>query len=237
MPPEIEALRKTTIFARLPDASLHKLAARLRTRRFDSGASVFHQGDPGNALLVLVNGEIKITVPSPTGEDIILSVLRPGDAFGELALLDGLPRSAAAEATVESQILSLHRDDFDELLRTEPEIARSVLEALAGIIRRMNEKLADVAMLDVNGRMAKALLELADVHGHESPDGIIFDRVVSVEELAALTGLYRTEVARQISTYQYDDMMRVYQNPMIDMDQSLFILRHIDKWRRWARKG
>lgn len=224
---EVDALRRTDVFGALDDSALEMLARRMRRRRYDAGAVVFAKGDPGTGLLVLTEGEIKISVETATGEEIILNLLRPGEAFGELALLDGLPRSATAVALSDSQVLTLQREDFVDVLQSNPQIALAMLGGLATIIRRMNDKLVDVAMLDVSGRMAKALLELAERWGQPTANGIRLERPVSVEELAALTGLHRTEVARQLARYEAD---------VLRVEDGRYILLQLDKWHRWARR-
>ncbi len=223
----IEALRQTAVFGSLDEASLEVLAGRFRRRRYDAGAVVFAEGDPGTGLLVLTEGEVRISVESPTGEEIILNLLRPGDAFGELALLDGLPRSATAVAQIDSQVLTLHRDDFLAALHANPAITQAILGSLASMIRRMNEKLVDVAMLDVSGRMAKAFLELADRWGRPVGNAVHLMRPVSVEELAALTGLYRAEVTRQLARYDVD---------VLRVEDGRYVLQDLDRWRAWARR-
>ncbi len=224
----IDALRRTVVFGGLDEASLEMLASRLRRRRYDAGATVFAQGEPATGLLLLTEGEVRISVESAIGEEIILNFLRPGDAFGELALLDGLPRSATATAQTESEVLFLYREDFVAALNANCSVAQSILASLATMIRRMNEKLADVAMLDVSGRMAKAFLELADRWGRPKGNSIELLRPVSVEELAALTGLYRAEVSRQLSRYE-PDVLRV--------EDGRYILENLNRWRSWARQA
>jgi CRP/FNR family transcriptional regulator, cyclic AMP receptor protein len=224
MRPEAEALRRAPMFAGLAPESLDHLADRLHHRRYQPGEVIFSQGEAGSELLILQAGEIKISQRSPTNEEIILSLLRAGDTFGELALLDGLPRSANAIATAESEVLGLHRDAFTSLLDQEPEALRAVLKALAAVIRGMNVKIQDVTMLDVHGRIAKVLLEMADRYGRPVPEGIRIDRPLTADELAALTGLHRVEVARWLREYQYDDQLRI--------ENDYITLRDIHVWQR-----
>jgi len=204
---DVDALRSVGIFANLPPEHLEQLAARLQPRRRTKGETIFEHGDPGNALYIVGAGEVKISVQSPTDEEIILAVLGPCDAFGELALLDGLPRSASATTTEPTDLLVLFREDFISLLETEPALGWSIMQSLAGIIRRTNEKLSDVAMLDIYGRINKKLRELAKQFGREVPGGILIDRPITSDYLAGLTGLYPVEVSRVLRLYEYEKVI------------------------------
>src|SRR3954462_4902136 len=107
-----EPLRQTALFAAVPADRLAALAHLVRRRRYPRGATIFHKGDPGTGLYLLITGQVKIVLPSETGEEAVVGVLEAGDAFGELALFDGLPRSATMVALQESEVLLLPRDDF-----------------------------------------------------------------------------------------------------------------------------
>lgn len=207
MKADVDALKHVDIFATLPEEHLAQLAARLQPRHRAKGETVFAHGDPGNALYIIRAGEVKISVQSPTDEEIILAVLGPDDAFGELAVLDGLPRSASATTSADTELLVLFRDDFMFVLQEEPALGWSILQSLAGIIRRTNEKLSDVAMLDVYGRVNKTLRELAKQYGQEVPGGILIDRPITNDYLAGLTGLYPVEVSRVLRLYEYEKII------------------------------
>jgi len=210
MQSDLDALRRTSIFADLPEEHLATLAMRVQHRVYDTGAEIFKEGDPGDALFVIQSGEVKLGELSATRQEIILATVGEGDMFGDLALLDGVPRSATAVAKEPTRCLVVRRDDFLGVIETQPTAIRAILRSLAGTIRRMNKKLADVAMLDLHGRMAKAFLELIDRHGQRQEDGAIaLDRPITTEELAGLTGLYPVEVERLLRDYQYDDFIRM----------------------------
>ncbi len=225
MESDFDALRQLPLFANLPRENLTQLAKRVQHRHPSRGETVFSHGDPGSALYFICSGEVKISVRSPTGSEIILALLGPGDAFGELALLDGLARSASAMATEDSDLLVLFREDFLGLLAAEPAPAKFILQSLAAIIRRMNEKLADVAMLDGNCRVVKALLELAERYGRNVDDGVEIDRDVTIDELAGLAGLYPGEVERIVRSHQYEGTILWMGNQIT--------LRDADRLRSW----
>ena len=126
----------------------------MRTRRFRRGEVIFHLGDPGDALFIVTSGAIKIMLPSDTGDEAILATLRAGDVFGELALLDGAPRSATATALEPSETLILPRAQFRELLATEPAIRDALLASLAAELRRLTNHVEELHFLDITGRLA-----------------------------------------------------------------------------------
>ncbi len=214
MQSDIEALQHSAFFADLSSEHLAQLAMQVQHRHFEQGATIFKEGDAGNALYLLRIGEVKISVSSPTGRDITLALLGPGDGFGELALLDSCIRSATATATAPTEVLRVSRTDFLSLVENDTAALHGLLAALARIVRSMNEKLADVAMLDVHGRLAKALFGLAERSGVETEGGIRIDRVVTVDDLAGIIGLYPVQVERLMRDYQYERILS-YDNGLI----------------------
>ncbi len=138
----------------------------MRGRRFRRGEVVFHVEDPGDALFVVTSGEIKIVLPSEEGsEPVILTTIGRGGFFGELALLDGRPRSASAIAVRAVEALVLRRDAFDRLVDAEPALRRAMFASLTGEIRRLTGQIADLHFLDLPGRLARHLLRMGGVHG------------------------------------------------------------------------
>ena len=210
MQSDLEALKSTPMFSPLSEESLAPLAMRVNHRHLEPGDILFKQGDPGKALFIMGSGELKLTVSTASGQDITLAILGPGDAFGELALLDDMPRSATATASVASDVLTLSRDDFRDAIENEPVTLRALLDGLANIIRNMNQRLADVAMLNAYGRVAKVLLELCDRSGKEQEDGsVVIERDVDVTVIAGLAGMYPVHVEQILRDHQYDHVLRI----------------------------
>ena len=163
--PLVETLAGVPFFSGLDAASLERVGAGMRTRRFRRGEVIFHLGDPGDALFIVMSGAVKIMLPSDTGDEAILATLRAGDVFGELALLDGAPRSATATALEPTETLVLPRDQFRELLATEPAIRDALLASLAGELRRLTTHVEELHFLDITGRLASRLVRLARESG------------------------------------------------------------------------
>jgi CRP-like cAMP-binding protein len=154
-----DALRACRLFADIDERSLERCVEAMRQRRSRRGEVIFHAGDPGDALFVVVSGAVKILLPASDGsESAILTTIGPGGFFGELALLDDAPRSATAEALEPSLTLILRRDAFDRLLDTEPGMRRVLLATLAGEIRRLTGQVEDLHFQDLPGRLVNHLL-------------------------------------------------------------------------------
>jgi CRP-like cAMP-binding protein len=217
----IEALKQSELFSALPDEELAMLAMRARRLTYEPGHVIFRQGDPGNALYVLSSGEVRLTLEALPNEPIVPTLVQPGKAFGELALLDGQPRSATATTSMGSEVLMLGRDDFMGLLREEPAVLHAVLVGLSNMIRLTNVRLAE-SPLGSYDRLSRRLRELADLHGVPQPDGaILINREVSDAELAGLTGLHRIEVEGLLERLQLRDIIR--------MDDGRIVIQQPDK--------
>lgn len=163
----LAALRACRLFRDLDDRSIALVTAALRPRRFRRGETVFHAGDPGDALFIVAAGQVKIVLPSDEGsEPAILTTIGPGGFFGELAMLDGAPRSATAVALDAVATQVLRRDAFDALIDAQPALRRALLAALAGEIRRITTQVEDLHFLDLPGRLALRILRMvADADG------------------------------------------------------------------------
>lgn len=205
-------------FAGLDAAALDRVAAGTRTRRFRRGEVVFHVGDPGDALFVITSGAVKITLPSENGEEAILATLQPGEVFGELALLDGAPRSATAVALEATETIVLQRDRFRQLLATEPTIRDAVLANMATEVRRLTTHVEDLHFLDVTGRLAKCLLRLAGEGRPDGNGGIRLRSALSQSELAAMVGCTRQSANRVIGQFADDGLIRVERDSMVVTD-------------------
>ena len=147
-------LRRYPLFAKLDDAEVAQLAERMRTRSFKRGEALFRKDDPGMHLYVVLAGAVKIALPGEFGQEALVSIMRTGDFFGELALFDGSPRSASATALEDTRAALLARDDFLTFLEAHPQSVRVVLDALAKTIRRLSDRVEDLIFLDVPSRVA-----------------------------------------------------------------------------------
>jgi CRP/FNR family cyclic AMP-dependent transcriptional regulator len=217
--PVLEALSAIPFFAGLDPATLQRVAAGMRSRRFRRGEVIFHIGDPGDALFVIVEGEVKISLPSETGEEAIIATLRVGDVFGELALLDGAPRSASATALSASETVMLPRDRFRELIATEPGVRDALLASIAGELRRLTTHVEELHFLDITGRLAARLARLARDGGSRLPDGGIRLRSnLTQGDLAAMVGCTRQSVNKLLGQFTDDGLLRLEREGIVVID-------------------
>src|SRR2546430_9781583 len=155
-------LRHIPLFTHLSEADLARLADSARERNYPKNSVILFEDDPGDALYVVVTGQVKVVLIGEDGREVILSVLHEGNFFGEMALIDHEPRSAHEIAMEDSNLLVIRREDFQAILQQSPGIAMGLLRELSRRLRRVDEKVGSLVLLDVNGRVAQLLLDLAD---------------------------------------------------------------------------
>jgi CRP-like cAMP-binding protein len=193
-------LRSVPIFAGLDGASADALERLASWRNFEEGAVIVSEADPGDALYVLARGKVKVVLYGESGREVILSIFnKPGDFFGEMALLDHEPRSATVMAAESSTLLALSRTDFRAHVDRHPSIALEVLTELSRRLRRADAIIGDLALLDVFGRLAAKLRELASADGEETEAGVVIRERPTQAEIAAMIGTSRETVSRALS--------------------------------------
>lgn len=189
----VDILRRVPLFAHLGDEELGRLGTVARERPYPRNSVIVFADDPGDALYLVAAGQVKVVIVGEDGREVILAVLGPGDFFGELALIDDEPRSAHVIAMDDARLLVLRRDDFQRALETHPRIALGLLRAVARRLRRADDKIGALVLLDVYGRVARALLELAE----DSGDGRQVRRVTHAT-IAQMIGSTRETVSRTL---------------------------------------
>ena len=155
-------LQKVPLFSQLAAAELDRVAEITRERSYPRNSVILFEDDPGDALYVVATGQVKVVLIGEDGREVILSVLGEGDFFGEMSLIDEEPRSAHVIAMEDSNLLVIRREDFQAILQQSPGIAMGLLRELSRRLRRVDEKVGSLVLLDVNGRVAQLLLDLAD---------------------------------------------------------------------------
>ena len=197
MPQNVALIRDVPLLARLAPQDLRALASRGRVKSYRTGAVLFREGDRGDALHIVVEGAVRVSVLSSAGGEATVAVLGPGEFLGDLALLDGRPRSASAIVLQPTKTLVVTRDDFRRWLRERPQAALALLEALSLRIRRTDEQLADVAFLDAAHRLAKRLVALAAGQYGTHIRGARLR--VTQAELASMLGVSRESVNKHLN--------------------------------------
>jgi CRP/FNR family transcriptional regulator, cyclic AMP receptor protein len=201
MTPVEDVLRETPLFEALTDVDASALRAGIINVHLDRGERLFSEGDPGDKLYIILSGKIKLTKAAPDGRENLLSVHGPGEMFGELSLFDPIPRTSSATAVTSAVLAGIAHDDLRSWLSTRPEVAMHLLQALAQRLRRINEVKADLVFTDVPGRVAKALLDLAERFGSPGMLGVQVNHDLTQEELAQLVGASRETVNKALADF------------------------------------
>jgi len=195
----VDLFREVSLFADLEDADLESLIAVATRRKFPKDSVIFFEHDPGESLFVILSGRVKVTILSDDGREIILSVLGEKDFFGEMSLLDNEPRSATAIAMEDTEVVILHQREFLSIVEKRPRILVLLLAVLSSRLRKANHQIGSLALLDVYGRVASVLLDMAKESGVRLKDGRICFRRPTHQEIANMIGATRETVSRMIS--------------------------------------
>jgi CRP/FNR family transcriptional regulator, cyclic AMP receptor protein len=194
-------LRQVTIFRDLPSEVLADLATRVHPRSVEAGSVIVSAEEPGDSLFVIGRGKVKVVLYGETGREIILSILRGGDFFGEMSLLDRQPRSANVVAVEDADLLSLDRDAFEKHLSAHPSTALAILAEMSRRLRHADEVIGNLALLDVYGRVARTIRELAHKQGEPVDGGLLVRERPTQQEIAGLIGTSRETVSRALSEF------------------------------------
>lgn len=219
MPSEpVEVLRSVPLFRQVAEPDLLALAQLVREHQHAKGAVIVLHGDAGEALFLIRSGQVKVTVASEDGREVILSVLGPGSFFGEMALVDDEPRSAHVIAMEDTTILQLRREDFRNRLKAAPELAIALLRELSRRLRRADDTIASLMLLDVNGRIAHLLLELAREEGGEG--GSRITRRLTHASIGQMVGASRETVSRTMRNLVLRNVIAVTRREIVLLDPS-----------------
>jgi CRP/FNR family transcriptional regulator, cyclic AMP receptor protein len=214
-----DALRACGLFTQADEATIDALAAALRIRRFRKAETIFHQGDPGDALFIVASGSIKVVLPSDEGaEPAIVAILGAGEFFGELAILDGAPHSATIVAIEPTETLVLHRDEFLRLIDTQVELRRALLASLAVEIRRLTGHVEDLHFLDLPARLASRILRLAATERAAADGEIRIPWPYTQSELAGMIGGSRQSVNRLLADLADEGLVRIERDVLVVSD-------------------
>jgi CRP/FNR family transcriptional regulator, cyclic AMP receptor protein len=216
--PDDQVVRKAPLFSALDDASAASLRASMETIKLGKGTVLFSEGDEGDHLYVIVEGKLKLGTSSGDGRENLLSVLGPGEMFGELSLFDPGPRTATATAVTDVRLLSLGHDKVIPWVTQHPQVALDLLGRLSQRLRRTNEVVGDLVFSDVPGRVAKALIDLGERFGKETPEGLYVNHDLTQEELAQLVGASRETVNKALADFAGRNWIRLDGRAVLILD-------------------
>jgi CRP/FNR family cyclic AMP-dependent transcriptional regulator len=220
----LESLRSCVLFAKADADAVRTVAQGMRRRRYRRNEVIFHQSDPGETLHIVAAGAVKITLPSPEGEEAIIATLRRGDFFGELALLDGAPHSATATALEPTETLTLPRETLRGLMRRDEELRDALLGALAAEIRRLTAHVEELHFLDLAGRLAMRLTRLARETNPTATGEVRLDWPYTQSDLAAMIGGTRQSVNKLLAELVDEGLVR--------LDRDVLVIPDLDRLER-----
>jgi CRP-like cAMP-binding protein len=194
-------LKSVPIFSEL-DSDRLKQISQLGSRKFyKKDATVLHENETGSALFVIISGKVKVSRESDDGKEVILSILNESDFFGEMAILDGLNRSASVTAIEEAELFLIQRIDFLNLLQEHPEISVSLLQELTRRLRASDLRIKSLSLKDAEGKVASVILQLADDIGKIKQGKVEIERLPFQHDLANMAGTSRETISRTLHSF------------------------------------
>ena len=199
-------LSKSLLFGARDDGARRELAGHARRQSFDIGEPIFHVGAPGQSMMVILNGTVRVSLPGPRGKGVILDDLPAGELLGEVALLDGKERSADATALTRCELVVLERRDVVAFLEKRPDICLKLLELMCARLRKSDQRMSDIAFLELSVRLAKVLLERIGPSGRAGAKSKLS---LSQTELANMINATRENVNRCLRNWQRQGIVDV----------------------------
>jgi len=211
----VDLVKAVPIFSDLDDEEIKKVAEIGINQKFSKNGIVFLEDEEGAALFIIVSGKVKIVRTDDDGGEVILSILGTGDFFGEMAILDGLPRSATVVSIDNSELFMIHRRDFLQLIERSPHVAVSLLRELTRRLRRSDGQIKSLSLKDAVGRVASVILQLADDTGKIKKGKVIIPDFPLQQDLANMAGTSRETISRTIHQFIREGLMEQEGNSLI----------------------
>lgn len=218
---KVESLKGIPIFSSLPPEHLGELSKISLEKTYRKNQVIFDQGDPGDSLIVIMTGLIKISLVDSNNHEFIIKTYSENDFFGEMALLDGGARSATSTAVEDTKALIIFRDNFIGLIQKTPSVALRMLTELTNRLRRTTENISNLTFYDAYGKVARCLLDLADKIGKQEDDALTMQLTLSRQELANMSGLSRETFARILKEFQVRGCLKVHGKKMYILNEKI----------------
>lgn len=194
-------LKYVPIFADLDEASLQKISTLGVRKSFQKEAVILFEHETGSALFVIIEGKVKVSRVSDDGKEVILTILNDSDFFGEMAILDGLARSANVTAMEDSELFLIQRSDFIALLHEFPDVSIALLQELTQRLRSADMKIKSLSLKDAEGKVATVILQLADDVGKIKQGTVEIEKLPFQHDLANMAGTSRETISRTLHTF------------------------------------
>lgn len=218
---KIESLKNIPIFSSLSEKHLEELSEIMLEKTYRKNQVIFDQGDPGNSLIIIKSGLVKISLVDSNNHEFIIKTFSVHDFFGEMSLLDGGPRSATATAVEDTKALIIFRDNFIGLIQKNPSVALGMLSELSIRLRTTTENISNLTFFDAYGKVAQCLLDLADKIGKREDDGVAIQLTLSRQELANMSGLSRETFARILKEFQVRGCLKVQGKKILILNEKI----------------
>ncbi len=218
---KIESLKNIPIFSSLSEMHLEELSKIMLEKTYRKNQVIFDQGDPGNSLIVIKSGLVKISLVDSNNHEFIIKTFSVNDFFGEMSLLDGGSRSATATAVEDTQALIIFRENFISLIQKTPSMTLGMLTELSSRLRTTTENISNLTFFDAYGKVARCLLDLADQMGEKEEDGVAIQLTLSRQELANMSGLSRETFARILKEFQVRGCLRVQGKKIVILNEKV----------------
>ncbi len=203
------ALTASPLFQAMKPGELDEILKLSSEKRWPRGATIFQKGDEGSSMMAVLSGRVRVSAVSADGREITLNVISPGEIFGEIALLDGKPRSADATAVEETTLLVVERRQFLPFLKQNDDLYLRLLAVLCDRLRRTSLALEGIALFDLPARLARLLLKLAEDYGRTGADGTRIDMKLSQRDLSTLVASSRESVNKQLRVWREDGVLTI----------------------------
>lgn len=227
----LNLLKGVDLFSRLDDQQIEMIAQVAKRRKFSREQNIIHESDnTSHTFFLIASGEVKVYLSGSDGRETILALLGPGDFFGEMSLIDGEPRSASVKSTSNSELITIHRDDFVEKMRQFPDLAMSFLEEMSHRLRKANRQISSLSTLTVFGRIAGTLINLAEERGVRThfDDGRMITKIPNKptqQQFAEMSGTTRETVSRVLNSLKKKGVIAIVGKDILLLED----LEQIDK--------
>lgn len=208
----IDLLKNVSLFAHLSEAELNLILQYFTRQNLGAQTILFREDDPGDSFVIIVKGSVKIYTASPSGEEKILSVLKKGDSFGELSVIDQKPRSATVQALEDTQLLTISNQNFMRVMSEHFSISHAIMIELCNRLRATNQQVADLTFLDARTRVIKNLIQLANDHGKRIGNLISINIPLNYEELAQMASVQKNDLVEVVNDLVDRKFLRIYYN-------------------------
>jgi len=223
MPANSDYLMYVPIFADLNDETIQKISSVGYSKKYIKDEVIFREDDPGTAMFVILTGKVKVVRTSGDGREVILTILSQYDFFGEMALLDGLARSASVIAAEESELFIIQREEFLNLLKLHPEISINLMQELTQRLRAADLKIKSLSLKDAEGKVATVLLQLAEEIGKIKHGIVEIDKLPLQQDLANMAGTSRETISRTLHSFA--------KKGFVELDGPKLKILNFDKFR------